>query len=286
MHNVRVIPPPGNRLRRGLRASRCRDPNKQAVRRVLDDRVEVDIGTDAQVIGREQRVSLIPRAVEIPLGETVRIGRNRGVRALRDLVERNGRRRFAQADRIDDLLLTVHLHVAAAIAEVTVIDVIEENSMLVPEEPLLGAVQVVADLNPAPVASRGSGHQRIGVHAGLLVLKRREDHAAFGSAQYLDRARRVVLGQRRTAHSNPRVLQLEDRAGIDHHRDLLGNDQLGPVRQHVVDQVAQTDFEGPVVAQRVEILIQTAIAHHSNDVARHGIGRRVSQAAIGRVERA
>jgi hypothetical protein len=184
-----------------------------------------------------------------------------------------------------------------------VVHVIQEDPFLVVHEISVGAVDVVAEHDPAPVAGRRDRVERVGVQPDLLIVVRREVHAAGNRpvlgiddpvavgvraqdvaagvlqnrrSQNLQRAAAAVDARGRTAHADPRPPHLEDGVGVDHHRHALGNLQGRTVRQGLA-QAVEADLVGEIVVDRLPATVGSGIADDPDDVSGAGADRRIER---------
>ena len=302
VNDIAVVPAAGDVQLLGCAAGFGSNPDEHAVQRIVDDRIAADLRPDPVVI-RGKCDPLMPRRVEIRLLETVRTGRHRGVGAARDDVERDRGPRVGDVDRIDDRGDRVDQHAAAAVADVGVVHVIQEDPFLVVHEIAVGAVDVVAEHDPAPIARCRDRVERVGIQSDLLVVVRREIHAtgnrpilgiddaiAVGigaqdvaagvlqnrRSQNLQRAAAAVDARGRTAHADARPPHLEDGVGVDHHRHALGNFQRRAVRQGRA-QAAVADLVGEIVVDRLPATIGPGIADDPDNVSGTGTDRRTER---------
>ncbi len=98
------------------------------------------------------------------------------------------------------------------------VDIVEEDTFLVPQEPILGTIQVVANENSAPVALLGNRDVRVRVQADVLVQIRGHDHLVIGSSQQLDRSGADIDFTRkgRATDTDPRISEFEYGTFIHH----------------------------------------------------------------------
>ncbi len=148
-------------------------------------------------------------------------------------------------------------------------------------ETSFGIVQIGSETNAAPVAGRGGRRRCMTVQTDRFVQPGREVHRLFGGPQHLQSARAAVGGQRRTAHADPRLAEFENRAGIDHHRDVLRNRQVAAVVQVDTAQCSHADLVRQVVPQRQRIAVQPRIGHDPHQVARSGVRQRLVDLIVG-----
>ncbi len=273
---VGVVEAAGDGHRPRLAAGDGIDVQSDGIRRVADDPVAGELGADPHVIGRKRAQELVRRGVEVALLETVRRGRDRRIGVLGQAVVRDRGPGVDDVDRVDHAQFGIHQDLAAAVLDLSVIDIVQEDALPFGRQPSVGRIDVVAEFQPAPVAALRRGLQRVRVHAQRLVLIRREDHALIRDPQHLQSAVAAVDRRRGAAHADPGSAQLEQGAGVDHQRHVAGDVQLHAVAQHLIQRPAGADLVGQVVAGRVQQVIQAAIADDSNQVAggRGGQGRR------------
>ena len=297
VYDVRVVEPPRHGQLADVVARRRFDADEQAVDRVsaigigrVDQRIAEDVGTDASVVGRV-RDPLMPRGEEIRFLEAVRRGRHGRVGAPRDRVKRNGWTSAIHLNRRHDLRHRVDDYDAAPIAKVGVVDVVEEYPLFVVHEVTVRAIHVVSEQQAAPVAAGRLRLETECIKPNLLVVVRCEEYGSRNDLALLvhhqiargrDQVRRTVNLQRaaaaidagsRTADPDASTAKLNDRPGVEHQRDAVGNIQLVSVRQRSA-QAVETDLVGQVVVQRALIFVPARIADHAQHVVgmreRHG----------------
>jgi hypothetical protein len=288
--DVRVVPASRNRHPFQRAAGRRLHPHEQPVDRVVRQSVALDVRPDAGIV-RGERHRLVLRRVEIGLLEAVRIHRHRRVGAERDRIVRDGGPGCDRVDRRNDPWQSIDQDFAAAVADVGVVDVVDERTAgLEILAAGLAAVQVVAEDQSAPVSGRRRlGHRRIAVAAQSLVVVRREVHAArhrpalcvaddvaadvdqTRCPQDLERPAAAVDGRRRTAHVDVAAPQLEHRAAVDHQGHALRNFQPAAVGQRLAQQI-ETDLVRLGVFGRRQQAVGAAVAHHADDARRSVAG--------------
>src|SRR5437773_9214589 len=114
MDNVGVVPARGQIDEIERAAGQRANANKQAVDRVVDHEVVVDVGTDAAIIERDLRMQAV-------VVERIRITGNARVRAFLDVVERDRRARGDEVYRVVRVLDGIDGYFAAAIAQLGVV---------------------------------------------------------------------------------------------------------------------------------------------------------------------
>ena len=106
----------------------CGHAEKQCVEAVGNEFVAVQIGADPVVVGGER--TLAEAIVEGRLQEAVRIGRHGRVRAVADGAEGDGGPGLEHVNRIVNVLDAIDGDLSATVADVGVVDVVEEDAFL------------------------------------------------------------------------------------------------------------------------------------------------------------
>ena len=155
---------------------------------------------------------------------------------------------------------------AAAVSEIGLIDRVQKDAIPQPVFPLnIGAL--VED-EPPPVARvRACQIQGVAIAPHGIIEERRENHVVAGRAQHLQRSARTVDTGQRVAHVNGRAVQLDHRAGVNHDRHPLGNDEGCSVGERITLGI-ETDEVREVVGEGQRVAIGPAVADDANDRAR------------------
>ena len=305
MHNIGVVKAAGDRHRLQFVEGRRFDTHEQTIDRVVRDAITVDVRPNAIVICRELLDELERRRVEIGFLEAVRRGRHGPVRAVRNGVECDCRPGVDHVDWVNRPRLGIHRDFPAAVANICVIHVVQEDALSLQRETTFRAVNVVAEFDSAPVAKVGRGRHagRPCVEPDRVVVVRGKNHRTghriavrvddqiSGVIKHVRRAKHLqgavapIHRRRRTADTDPSGVQFDNSAGIDHHGDVLRHVQLDTIREARI-QRGLTNLVSQVVVQRGQIAVGTAIADDAEDVAGLGIRQGVGQIVVRVSQRA
>ena len=206
MDNIRVVEPSWDSELAGIFAGRCPNTDEQAVRRVIDQTVVVNVGADALVIRCEVIKELELGSVKVRFLETVRIRRKCGVRAELNQVVANRRSRLEHLHRLHHLFDRVDGQTTTTVTHVGVVDVVKEDARVFVVKPRLGVVQVVTETNTTPIARCGRRLRQVAVQPDTLVKPRGEKHVLLGGAENLQASTTAVVGQVRTTDADPRFV--------------------------------------------------------------------------------
>ena len=135
----------------------------------------MNIRTDSRVVRRKWHV-LVERRVEVCLFETIRIGRHRRIRTLRNEVVRERWPSLDHLDRRDNLQHRLKNDFTTAISDVGVIHVVQEDAFLFVLEPTFAAIDIILEQNPTPITRGCRRRKWIVVGTNGLVVDRRKDH--------------------------------------------------------------------------------------------------------------
>ena len=177
MDDVDIVESAGDGQLFQFRAGGRTDAHEQAVDGVFDQIIAMDLRPNTLVAGRKFIDQLKTRRMEIRFLKTVRIRRQGRIGALRDRVERYGRPHLDHLDRIHDLVDRIDPDNASAIANVGMVDVVQENAFVLVVEAGLGVVQIRAEDDTAPVTGAGRGDRGMRILTDTLVQPGREVHA-------------------------------------------------------------------------------------------------------------
>ncbi len=259
--DVRVVPAAGHFELLGDAAELGGNPHEQAVDRVVEHGVAVDIGADP------------------PLGllEAGQVGGDRAPRAMPDLREGDRRPGADEVDRSVVVFQGADGHLAAAVLDVGPRDPVEKH-----------AVGFVVGIGPedeaAPVAPRLAGARPVAVAADRVVAERAEMDLFPRRAQHLHGGAVERNPLRRRADLDVRPLEFQDRPGVDHQGHVLGHLQQLAVGQLGADVVV-ADQVRRVVVRGFDQAISAAVADDAHHVARLGVFQCSVDFVIGRFER-
>ena len=127
------------------------DPHENAVGRVGDQVVAMNIGPDTIVIGR------VMGGLELRVGKAVRVGRHGRVGTLDDRVERDGWPGLDHVDRRVNVADRIDVDLPAAKTHVRMVDVVEEDALVLQDHAIERPIQIGPKDQPAPISLFGYG---------------------------------------------------------------------------------------------------------------------------------
>ena len=258
----------------------CLDANEQSVDTVSKHRILIDIGTDTVIVGGECDF-LMTRSVEVGLFKTIRTRRDRGIGTARDRVEGDCRPRVDDVNWIDDLGDRVNDDISATIADVGIIDVVQEDAFFVIDKVSVAAIVIIAEEQTAPVSRQRCRGERESVRADRLVVIGREEDIVLRGAENLQRSAAAIDARCRTANADSCSTQLKHSAFVDHHGHTTRNLQCRSVAQGLT-KVIESNLVGHPVGKRAVVAIRI-VADNSDDVTSLRSADRVNGRGAGQV---